>query len=174
MPDPQPIGFVSRNTTGKDRRHEFRQGHPGNFRPPEWIPVYRHPPAPDAPLGTPITTEQAVIAVLRLIPSAMLGDVLADSGPGRTFERIYGDKGCYALLSQGEKRLADIAHSIWRPKEAEAAFDPGTAAVSVLGGLDPDTRRTVILVLAYLHLGRDVLLEIPEAHFIQLFEPVRA
>lgn len=160
-----PLGYVKYNGAGE---YVFRQGHPANYPAPEWTPVYRHPPPPTARLGTPITTEQATAAVLGLIPSAMLGDISADPGLWRTFDRIYGDKDLYRLFSKGERHLVDIAHAIWHPHDDERG--PG-ARISKLGGLDPENRLKVMVVLAYLHLGNPGLLEVDNAMFIRLFEP---
>lgn len=112
------------------------------------------------PLGTPITTEQATLAVLRLIKSEILGDVNLD-WPGRTLSRIYGDKGCYHMLSGGEKNLADIAFGIWNPKEG--------ARIGAIGGLDTSNRRKVIVILAYLHLGNDLDFDLDPVQFRSMF-----
>lgn len=103
--------------------------------------------------GTPITSAQAARALLREIRSPILGDVEKDSNPGHTLSRIYSDREegrLYDMLSGGERHLADIALAIWSP------HNPDGARISAIGGLDPTLRRKVVIVLAYLHLGREV------------------
>lgn len=117
-------------------------------------------------VGTPITSEQAARAVLKLIKSPMLGHIEADYNPGSTIARIMkGSNGgrIYDLLSSGERKLVDIARSIWNPQL------PDGAPLSHLGGLDKDNRRKVIIILTYLHLGRDFVFDQTRAQIIHLF-----
>lgn len=122
-------------------------------------------------IGTPITVEQAARAVLRMIDSPIMGDVSADSSPGHTFHRLHkqdDDAGAtpYDLLSSGEQKLVDIAFALWRAPYAEGA------CINVLGGLDRDARRKVLVVLTYFYLGRDLsLLEADQIEWRALFAP---
>lgn len=115
------------------------------------------------PVGTPITTGDAVRAILREVKSPVLGNVELDSGPGHTFDRIYGHgRELYDMLSGGERKLVDVAWSLWRPGEG--------ARISDLGGLDRDRRRRVLIVLFYLYLGSDLPWNgIDEVDFQRLF-----
>lgn len=104
-----------------------------------------------ARIGTPITTNQACTAILRMIRSPIMGDVDLDRDAGSTLTRLHRvdpevGSSPYESLSSGEQRLANMAQQIWQ------ARDEG---VAVLGGLDRDTRRIVLMVLFYLYLGRD-------------------
>jgi hypothetical protein len=112
-------------------------------------------------IGTPITTEQATRAVLRLLNTPMVGDVDLDSSPGYTIQRI--QEKSYHLLSTGEQRLVDIAWAIW------SAGQHG-ANLGVLGGIDHTNRRKVLMVLWYLYLGRDVpIVEYDTDQFVEAF-----
>lgn len=91
--------------------------------------------------GKPITTEQAVHALLLMIKSPILGDITKER-PFRTLERLFGEADLYHMLSGGEKNIADLANLVWRQK------DP-------IGGMDKDNRRRAIIILAYLYLGDD-------------------
>ena len=115
-------------------------------------------------LGTPITSEQAAFAVLRMIQSDLVGDVDRHRSAGVALAEI-DESGCYRALSAGEQRLVDIATAIWAPHSSSGA------RVSALGGLDLDRRRQVLVILAYLFLGRTSLdaLEAEEAEFGDMF-----
>lgn len=117
------------------------------------------------PLGTPITTEQATRAVLRLLKTPIVGNVDADASPGTTLQRIKTERSglTYDLLSKGERRLVDIAYAIWRGDDTEGA------SIGAIGGLDRHNRRAVIIILAYLYLGRDLALELDEVAFARSF-----
>lgn len=118
----------------------------------------------NVPIGTPITTAQAVRGILRLVRSPVLGDVDLDSGPGHTFRRLYDGDRLYDALSSGEQRLVDIAFSVWRGGDKEGA------SVAAIGGLDPDNRRKVLIGLFYLYLGKDLPWNgIDGANFVELF-----
>jgi len=119
-------------------------------------------------LGTPITTEQAVRAILRRVQSPVLGDIELDSGPGHTFRRIFDERdglSIHDMLSDGERRLVDIAYSVWQGSDDEGA------RIAAIGGLDRDNRRLVLSALAYLYLGRDLsVAEVDPVRFRSLFE----
>jgi hypothetical protein len=93
-----------------------------------------------------------------LVDSPLVGDVNLDTHPGYTIGRIR--EGTYDLLSSGEKRLVDIAASIL------AGTDHG---VGIIGGLDRDRRRKVLLTLAYFYLGRDVPIAFGAEEFADAF-----
>lgn len=111
-------------------------------------------------MGEPVTTEQAVRAVLRMIHSPIIGDVDLDTSVGALLRRVI-DKAPF--LSSGEQKLVAIAESIWRGPVAAGAH------ISALGGLDRTIRRKVIIVLAYFYLGRDVALEVDTSEFAGMF-----
>lgn len=111
--------------------------------------------------GQPITQVQAVVAILRMIHSRLLGEQFADEGPWRGLERA---RKVADLLSKGEQRLLDVAEALWAP-----TADVG-ARISVLGSLDKDNRRRVILVLTYYYLAGDAWPEATGAEFIDLFK----
>lgn len=112
-------------------------------------------------VGRPITEEQATAAILRLIRSPIVGNVDDAETCGDALLRIHGD--CYPQLSSGEQRLVDIACAIWTGRE-----DFG-ARIAAIGDLDHDTRRRVLVVLAYYYLGNDVPLHASAADFDELF-----
>lgn len=113
-------------------------------------------------VGEPITTVEATTAILRMIKSPLVGDVTLDQGPGQTIERL--KKNCYPFLSGGERRLLDIAEGVWWPQHERGA------RIGAIGGLDPDNRRKVIVVLAYLYLGRDLsIFEMNSEEFFDVF-----
>lgn len=104
--------------------------------------------------GKPITTEQAVHALLLMIKSPILGDITKER-PGRTLERIFvgssrwsesrgefNEGALLTMLSRGEQNIATLAHMVWHQN------DP-------IGGMDKDNRRRAIIILAYLYLGDD-------------------
>lgn len=114
-------------------------------------------------LGTPITTEQATRAVLRLIKTPIIGDIEKDSGPGHTLVRLTKPE-VYRSLSRGEQALVDVAEGLW------SGGDDRGARINILGRLDAHNRRHVIIILAYRYLGRDLsVLEVPEVHWHSLF-----
>lgn len=117
------------------------------------------------PTGTPITTEQATRAVLRLLRSPLVGNVDVDTSPGYTLSRLM-DEPIHSMLSSGERRIVAIAKSIWNGP-------PGGADIWELGGIDKHSRRTVLIVLWYLHMGDDrSALEISEEEWTRLFATV--
>lgn len=99
-------------------------------------------------LGVPITTEQAVWAILVEINSPVVGDLRAYSHTFQALDYCMKPE-VFGCLSSGEKRLVNIALSV------HTANENGTG-VAVLGALDPTLRRKVWLILGYLYLGRDV------------------
>ncbi len=116
-------------------------------------------------LGTPITTEQATRAVLRLLKTPIIGDIDKDAGPGHTLARFHKDDGAiYSHLSRGEQALVDVAEGLW------SGSDDRGARINVLGRLDAGHRRHIVIILAYRYLGRDLsMLEVPEVHWQRLF-----
>lgn len=122
-------------------------------------------------IGTPITTEQAARGILRLIRSPIVGDVDLDRDPGSTIARLEkfdSDIGTmpFACLSAGERRLYEIAKQVWQRSDE---------GVGLIGGLDLDNRRKVLVALFYLHLGRDLDVELDQDEFDELLgSPRRA
>lgn len=115
-------------------------------------------------LGTPITTEQATRAVLRLLQTPIIGDIEADSGPGHTLARLHKDGAVYANLSRGEQALVDVAEALW------SGGDDRGARINVLGRFDSSLRRQIVIILAYRYLGRDLsMIEATEAEFHAAF-----
>ncbi len=113
--------------------------------------------------GTPISSQQAAGAILRMIKTPIVGNVDLDHDPGVTLNRLY-DEPLTHMLSGGEKRLRDIAKSVWNGA-------PG-ADIAELGGLDRDNRRRVCIVLWYYFLGRDLLPEeFSVEEWSQVFSP---
>lgn len=126
----------------------------------------------DITIGTPVTTEQATRAVLRLIKSELIGNIEIDTSPGYTLHRIKAqdkDSLCiYDNLSKGEKRLVEIAYSIWSPA-ADYSKVNDYADISTLGGLDRTNRRKVIMILAYYYLGEVDFSDMDELSFQRTF-----
>jgi ABC-type Mn2+/Zn2+ transport system ATPase subunit len=94
-------------------------------------------------MGTPITTEQAIRAILLRITSPIVGDTTKER-PLRTLERVTTEP-LASMLSGGERQLVKLAESLAHQN------DP-------IGGLDRDNRRYCLIVLAYLYLGSDARL----------------
>lgn len=112
-------------------------------------------------IGTPITTAQAARGILRLIQSPIVGNVDLDRDPGSTIARLEkfdADIGTmpFACLSTGEQRLYEIAKQVWQGQDE---------GVGLIGGLDRDNRRKVLIALFYLHLGRDLDIELDHDAF---------
>lgn len=122
-------------------------------------------------VGTPITTEQATRAVLRMVTSPLVGLVDDAESPWQTIDRVkrQGNGRVYEALSHGEKILVDVADAIWQGRS-----DAG-ASIGAIGGLDRATRRRVLVVLTYLHLGYDSHdeLEASRTLFANLFADAR-
>lgn len=112
----------------------------------------------DTSVGTPITATQAARAILREIRSPIVSDLEQDSVP-RALQRLSPDGTIFPMLSRGEQRLIRIANSLWNPT------GPHGADLADIGGLDRTLRRKVVIVLAYLHLGRDLVLDVDEPEF---------
>lgn len=110
--------------------------------------------------GTPISVDQAIYALLKMIKSPIVGDIDKDQMPSSSLHRIR-DK-CYDFLSGGEKKLVDIAQSIWMGPR------PGGAHINALGGLDRINRRKVLLIMFYFYLGRDTPLDNLPANVFRL------
>lgn len=113
-------------------------------------------------MGTPITTAEAVRAILRELKSPVIGDIDLDS-LGRSLERLGREGTIYHVLSSGEQRLVDAATALW---QAPMNDDPILLA---LGGLDPDRRRRLLVILFYRYLGRDLDVEVDGNVFADMF-----
>lgn len=116
-------------------------------------------------MGAVITTDQACRGILKLIQSPILGDIDLDANVGRTLARIVTEDPetgvtPFACLSTGEQRLVTIAQQVWCHDEK---------GVGILGGLDKDNRRKVLIALFYLHLGRHLDIEYDREQFIATF-----
>lgn len=101
-------------------------------------------------LGAPVSTEQAVVAILRCI-NTRLADSWRDGEP--VYKAINRLEGVQHLLSSGERAILDIARTIW------SADTRNGASIESLGGLDRTNRRKIIIVLVAYYLGRDLPLQ---------------
>lgn len=98
--------------------------------------------------GHPITTEQFAWAILKEVKTPVVGDLTTYSNPGYAIQYCVKDE-VWNCLSSGEKRLVDIAWTVY-------SNTPHGEGLSGITGLDSTLRRKVWIGLGYLVLGRDI------------------
>jgi hypothetical protein len=111
--------------------------------------------------GDPITTEQAVWAILKLIESPIVGDLTKNSTAASALAYCK-EEPVFSCLSTGEQRLVRLANGVFRMDA-----DTAGSGVAALGAIDHDNRRKVWIILGYLYLGRDIL-NLDNEHIIDM------